>query len=228
VVTLDPGPVARIAGIDVQVTGEGADDPAMVAVTSAPGIAVGDPLRHDAHDRLRSRLVGGAADQGYFDAELTKSRLLVDPEANEARITLWMNTGRRYRFGEITLEQDILHEEFVARLFPFQRGDPYSSGQVIQLQRNLNDSGYFQGVRVRPAQDDRMAGEVPILAEVEPRKRTAYEIRLGFSTDIGPRLGLALDRRYANRRGTATRPSWNSRTNARASVSVTIFRCAIP
>jgi translocation and assembly module TamA len=200
-VTVEPGPVVRIVEVDVRVEGDGAEDPFFVAIVSDPGVAPDDPLRHDAHDRLRSRLVGGAADQGYFDAELTKSRLLVDPEANEARITLWMNTGRRYRFGEITLEQDILHKEFVARLFPFQRGDPYSSVQVIQLQRNLNDSGYFQGVRVRPAQDDRMAGEVPILAEVEPRQRTAYEMRLGFTTDIGPRLGLALDRRYATQWG---------------------------
>ena len=200
-VTVEPGPVVRIVEVDVRVEGDGAEDPFFVAIVSDPGVTPGDPLRHDAHDRLRSRLVGIAADRGYFDAELTESRLLVDPEANDARITLWMNTGRRYRFGEITLEQDILHEEFVARLFPFQGGDPYSSAQVIQMQRNLNDSGYFQAVRVRPRQDDRMAGEVPILAEVEPRKRTAYEMRLGFSTDIGPRLGLALDRRYANRWG---------------------------
>jgi translocation and assembly module TamA len=200
-VTVEPGPVVRIVEVDVRVEGEGAEDPFFVAIVSNPGVAPGDPLRHDAHDRLRSRLVGIASDRGYFDAELTESRLLVDPEANDARITLWMNTGRRYRFGEITLKQDILHEDFVARLFPFQRDDPYSSAQVIQLQRNLNASGYFQAARVRPRQDDRMAGEVPILAEVEPRKRTAYEMRLGFSTDIGPRLGLALDRRYANRWG---------------------------
>jgi translocation and assembly module TamA len=201
VVTLDPGPVARIAEVDVQVTGEGADDPAMVAVTSAPGIAVGDPLRHDAHDQLRSRLLRIASDRGYFDAEMTTSRLLVDPQANEARITLHMDSGRRYRLGEVTLEQDILNEDFVARLVPFERGDPYTSGQVIRLQRNLTHSGFFQAVRVRPQFDDALDGEIPILAELEPRKRTAYEVRLGFSTDLGPRLGFALDRRYANRRG---------------------------
>lgn len=200
-VTVAPGPVVRVAGVDVRVTGEGADDPALVAIAADPGIVPGDALRHDAHDRLRSRLVGIAADRGYFDAELTDSRLVVDPEANEAQIVLHLETGRRYHFGNVTLEQDILRDDFVARLFPFERGEPYSSGRVIQLQRNLNDSGYFQGVRVRPLLDGRMEGEVPILVEVEPRKRTAYEIRLGYSTDIGPRLALVLDRRYANRRG---------------------------
>jgi translocation and assembly module TamA len=201
VVTVDPGPVVRISEVDVRVTGEGETDPALVAVISDPRIAPGDPLRHDAHDQLRSRLMRIAADRGYLDAELAESRLLVDPDANEARISLHLETGRRYRFGEITLEQDILREDFVARLFPLQRGDPYVSSQLIQLQRNLNDSGYFETVRVRPLLDQRADGEVPILAEVEPRKRTAYEARLGYSTDTGLRIGLALDRRYANRRG---------------------------
>ncbi len=200
-VTLEPGPVARIAEVDVQVTGDGADDPAFVDVVSDPGIVPGDPLRHDAHDRLRSRLMGVASDRGYFDAELTDSRLLVDPEANEARISIRLDSGPRYRFGEITLDQEILRDAFVARLIPFERGDPYSSRQIIQLQRNLRDSGYFETVRVRPLLDERVDGEVPIVAGGDPRKRTAYELRLGFSTDRGARLALGLDRRWANRRG---------------------------
>ncbi len=200
-VTFDAGPVTRIAGIDVRVSGEGEDDPSFISLTSDPGIELGDALRHDAYDGLRTRLVRIAGDRGYFDAELSESRLLVDPEENEARISLHMDSGRRYRLGVVTLEQDILREDFVARLMPFERGAPYSSGQLIQLQRNLNDSGYFETVRVRPRLDDAVDGEVPILAEVEPRKRTAYEARLGFSTDLGPRFGLVMDRRYANRRG---------------------------
>ncbi len=201
VVTVDPGPVIRIAEVDVRVTGEGADDPSFVTVTSDPGVAIGDPLRHDVFDGLRTRLTRIAADRGYFEAALTKSRLLVDPAANEARISLHMDSGKRYRFGTVTLEQDILNDDLVARLIPFEHGDPYTSGQLIRLQRSLRDSGYFQAVRVRPLLDDAADGEIPILAEIEPRKRTAYEARLGFSTDTGPRLGLGLDRRYANRRG---------------------------
>ncbi len=200
-VTVEPGPVARIVEVDVRVTGEGADDPAFAAVVSEPGIAPGDPLRHDAHDRLRSRLTGIASDRGYFDAELSESRLLVDPESNEARIRMRLDSGPRYRFGGITLEQEILQDAFVARLFPFERGDPYNSRQIIQLQKNLRDSGYFDAVRVRPLLDARSEGEVPITTEITPRKRTAYEIRLGYSTDIGPRLGVGIDRRYVNRRG---------------------------
>ncbi|AHE99401.1 autotransporter assembly complex protein TamA [Thioalkalivibrio paradoxus] len=198
---LDPGPAAQIAEVDVQVTGEGAEDPAFVAIVTAPGIEVGDRLRHDHYDRLRSRLMRAAADRGYFDAELTASQLRVDPQTNEARVVLHLDTRARYRFGPITLEQDILRPEFVERLYPFETGAPYRSGQLIMLQRNLADSGYFESVRVRPRLDDAVDGEVPITAEVSTRKRTAYEARLGFSTDTGPRLGLAMDRRYANRRG---------------------------
>ena len=201
VIEVDPGPGARFSAVDVRVTGAGETDPAFIAVVSNPGIAPGDPLRHDAHDHLRSRLLRVASDRGYLDAELTESRLRVDPESGEAQISMHLDSGPRYQFGPIRLEQDILRDDFVARLFPFEPGEPYSSRQLIQLQRNLGDSGYFESVRVRPLLDQRQGGEIPILVEAEPRKRTAYEIRLGYSTDIGPRLGMALDRRYANRRG---------------------------
>jgi len=199
--TLDPGPVVRIAEVDVRVSGEGADDPFFVAITSDPGIEPGDRLRHDAHDRLRSRLLRVASDRGYLEAEWVTSRLQVDPEADQARVLLHLDSGPRYRFGAITLDQDILRPDFVERLIPFEAGAPYSSSQLLSLQRNLRDSGYFETVRVRPRLDDATDGVVPIVTELEPRKRTAYEVRLGYSTDIGPRVGLAMNRRYANRRG---------------------------
>jgi translocation and assembly module TamA len=198
---LDPGPPVRIADIDVRVSGEGAEDPALVAVVSTPEIAVGDPLRHDAHDALRNRLVRVAGDRGYFQSRLQTSELRVDPALNEARVIIHLESGPRYRFGEITLEQDILDPGFVARLFPFERGDPYSTSQLLALQRNLRDSGYFEAVRVRPSPDEAVDGEVPIVAEVTARKRSAYEFRAGFSTDLGPRVGLVVERRYVNRLG---------------------------
>lgn len=201
VIEVDPGPEARFSAVDIRVTGAGETDPAFIAVVSDPGIAPGDPLRHDAHDHLRSRLLRVANDRGYLDAELTESRLQVDPESGEAQISMHLDSGPRYQFGPIRLVQDILRDDFVARLFPFEPGEPYSSRQLIQLQRNLGDSGYFESVRVRPLLDQRQDGEIPILVEAEPRKRTAYEIRLGYSTDIGPRLGALVERRYANRRG---------------------------
>jgi translocation and assembly module TamA len=200
-VTVDPGPRAQISRVDLQLRGEGLEDPILAAILADPGLAAGDPVRHDQYDRLRSRLLRAAADRGFLDASLDRSELRVDPAAGSAEVILHLDSGPRYRFGPITLEQSFLDPRFVERLFPFAEGDPYSSSQLIALQRRLADSGYFEAVRVRPQLDRVSSLAVPVLAEVSPRPRTAYELRLGASTDTGPRFGASLERRYANRRG---------------------------
>lgn len=199
--TFEPGPPTTVDTVDIQITGEGIGDLAFEAVLSQTDIQEGDVLRHDRYDTLRNRMTRIAADRGYFDADLHTRRLEVDRESRTATIRLHMDTGDRYRIGRVTLEQDILAPEFVERMIPFEEGDPYSSSQIIALQRNLNDSGYFSGVRVRPLRDQAEDRHVPIVAEFEPRRRHSYEAGIGYSTDIGPRLRFRFENRYANQLG---------------------------
>ncbi|HSM28587.1 MAG TPA: autotransporter assembly complex family protein [Thioalkalivibrio sp.] len=198
---LDPGPPILFADVDVRISGEGAEDPVLAALASAPGITPGQPLRHDLHDQLRDRLIRVAYDRGYLTPELVTSELRVDPAQREARVILHLETGPRFRFGEVRLEQDILDPSFVQRLIPFETGSPFAAEPLVTLRRNLGDSGYFQAVRVRPLLDDVTGTVVPIQVQVEPRPRYAYEFSLGYSTDIGPRLGAAMEHRYVNQRG---------------------------
>nr|WP_231362866.1 outer membrane protein assembly factor [Thioalkalivibrio sp. ALJT] len=198
---LEPGPPTTVEHIDIRITGEGAESLDFEAVRSQTDIRRGDTLRHDRYDALRNRMTRIAADRGYFDADLHTRRLEIDREERTATIRLHMETGNRYRMGRVHIEQDILADEFLQRMVPFEEGDPYSSAQIIALQRNLNDSGYFGAVRVRPQRDAAVDRKVPIIAELEPRKRHSYEAGVGYSTDIGPRLRLRHEHRYATSRG---------------------------
>lgn len=198
---LDPGPPILFAEVDVRISGPGAEDPVLAAVAGAPGITPGQTLRHDLHDQLRNRLIRVAYDRGYLKPELATSELRVDPSMREARVILHLETGPRFQFGEVRLEQDILDPSFVERLIPFEPGAPFSAEPLVTLRRNLGDSGYFQAVRVRPLLDEVTGTVVPIHVEVEPRSRYSYEFSVGYSTDIGPRLGAAMEHRYVNRRG---------------------------
>jgi len=200
-IEFEPGPPTTIGLVDIQITGEGARDLAFEAVRLQPGIEPGDVLRHDQYEALRNRLTRIAADRGYFDADLHTRRLEIDREDRRAHIRLHMDSGDRYRLGAVTIDQDILAPEFVQRLIPFDEGDPYSSAQVIALQSNLNASNYFSAARVRPLRDEAEDGLVPVLVELEPRKRHGYEGAIGYSTDIGPRLRLRYDHRYATEHG---------------------------
>ncbi|WP_369773813.1 autotransporter assembly complex family protein [Thioalkalivibrio sp. ALE11] len=199
--TFDPGPPTTVKSLDLRVEGEGRTDPAFEAILMQTRIAIGDVLRHDRYEALRSRFTRVAAERGYFDAELTMRRLEVDTEERTASIRLHMDTGPRYQLGEIRIEQDILRGRFMQRLLPFEPGEPYASARIIELQRNLNNSGYFESVRVRPLRDEAEERRVPVMVELEPRNRLAFEAGIGYSTDIGPRTRFGMENRYANRRG---------------------------
>ena len=200
-VDIEPGPATTIGGVDIRITGEAADDLGFEPVRAQNAIRTGDVLRHDRYEDLRNRLTRIAADRGYFDADLHTRRIEVDRDTRTATIRLHMDSGERYLLGPVTIEQDFLRPEFVQRMVPFTEGEPYSSARIIALQRNLSDSGYFSGVRVRPRRENAADRQVPVTVELEPRPRHSYEAGLGYSTDVGPRIRLRHEHRYATRRG---------------------------
>lgn len=198
---LDPGPPTLLNHIEIILSGEGEKDPVLQQILDNPRVRLNEAVRHDQYDALRNRLSRTANEQGYFDAYFSMARLEIDRESLSARIRLHLNTGTRYRFGNIEFVQDILNESFIERLLPISPGDPYSARDVITLQQDITASSYFDRVQVRTLLDERDEGMIPVRILTEPRKRTAYSVRLGTSTDLGPRVGAAIDRRYANQLG---------------------------
>ena len=106
-------------------------------------------------------------DRGYFDAELLRSEVRVDPVNNSASVTLRYASGARYRFGTVTFQQaDGLELPLLQRYVPFKQGEPYDSNKILKLQTALGDSEYFQQVDVEPRRDQAQDLAVPV--EQEP------------------------------------------------------------
>lgn len=200
-IEFEPKSPVIVDQVDLQIGGEGAEDPGFEPIRLQTEIREGDVLRHDRYETLRNRVTRIAAERGYFDAEWQTRRLEIDRDSQSASIRLHMDAGQRYRLGTVTMDQDILADTFVQRMVPFQRGTLYDASRIIALQQNLNDSGYFSTVRVRPRREAAEGLRVPVSVELDPRKRHSYEAGIGYSTDIGPRIRLRYEHRYATRQG---------------------------
>jgi translocation and assembly module TamA len=200
-VDVDPGEPVRVRRVEITLTGEAGEDRAFRALREDPPLKEGDRLRHDRYEQLRNALTRLAADRGYLDNRFITRELRVHVEQGYADVVIHMDSGERYRFGTITLDQDILNPGFVDKFLPFAEGDPYESRKLIDLQQALVDGGYFSEVRVRTETEARADGAVPIHVQLTPRPRRAYLAGIGASTDIGPRLRLGYENRYANRAG---------------------------
>lgn len=194
---VEPGEVIPVGSVDVQVSGEGASEVSFPAA----GLAAGQPYSQSAYDAAKSGLRRVAQDRGYLDAHYTRSEILVGLDPYRADVTLHLETGRRYYFGDVHLEQEGFDPEFLHRFVDFQPGDPYAFGSLIGLQRALLDTEYFREVEVAP-QLERVEGQrVPIDVTLERNKPNRYRFGVGYGTDTGPRVSADWTRRYIGERG---------------------------
>ncbi|MEW5744784.1 MAG: autotransporter assembly complex family protein [Nitrospirota bacterium] len=198
---VEPGRPVLIGDIDLVITGEGSGNDRIERVRRDLPISIGDRLVHPRYERAKQELLEAATDQGYLDAEFLTSVVEVYPERHTAAVTLHLDTGPLYRFGEVTFEQEALRPEFLARYVPFDEGDPFRLSGLLELQNALGDSDYFSSVEVEPRYAEAEDLTVPVDVKLVPRKRQRYTVGAGYGTDTGFRAILGWENRRVNRRG---------------------------
>ena len=112
-------PVA-VRRLDVTLDGEAAGDAAFVAARDQSPLRAGGALHHGDYETLKRRWSDLALERGYADAKFTESRIDVYPEQRVADIVLHFDSGKRYRFGDVTFEQDVLSDRLVRSYLPFR------------------------------------------------------------------------------------------------------------
>jgi len=200
---VEAGPALRLTQVELQLSGEAAQDPAFQAWQANYPLQVGQVLRHPPYDEAQQALLELARERGYFDAKLNRHELQIDEQAYQAEIHLAFDSGPRYRYSSVHFEQttSAFDEAFLQSFLPFHSGDPYAFEQLTELRYALFDSNYFKEVEVNADLVKAKQGQVPVIIKLTPQKPNHYRIRAGFGTDTGLRLGVNWERRYLNRFG---------------------------
>ena len=201
VYTIRPGAPVRVGRVDVRIIGEAQSDPDFQAFLKNLPISAGMQLSHPDYEKTKNDLLKLAIEKGYFEAGFLESVIRIDLDQNRAEIILHLQSGSRYRFGTVILQQDILKPEFIRRFIPFEEGDHYSTEKLLQLQQALNDSNYFQEVEVLAQQENRDTLTMPVTVRLVPRKRHRYVVGAGYGTDTGVRGKIGWEMPRINRRG---------------------------
>jgi len=198
---IDKGQGLPIAEFKLNINGTIRDDPLLQNVLEQHALTQGDTFVHPNYESLKSALSGLTSERGYVEAKFTRARVEIDLDLYQARVYLDIESGPRYNFGEITLDQEVLEPEFLKRYIPFHKGDPYSLQQVILLQNALNDSAYFQVVEVVPGIPLASSREIPVRVSLSPRKQHRYDFGIGYGTDTGARAKFGWRMPRVNQRG---------------------------
>jgi translocation and assembly module TamA len=198
---VDPGRPVLIRDIDIQLAGAGAGDAGIEQARGRSKLQPGARLLHSLYEETRTALIKAALAAGYLDARYARSELRVTPAQQRADIVLHLDTGERYFFGPVTIEQEVLDPGFVARYVDLHQGEPFDTERLLQLQLALGDSGYFDRVEVDVRRAEATHRQIPVVIHTTPAPRVRYSAGVGFATDTGPRLTLGADYHRLNRRG---------------------------
>jgi len=199
---VEPGPRVQVVEVNARIEGDGADDPAFIRALANLPVRENTPLNHQDYERARNNLTQLADRRGYLEARWESRGLFVDPATQTATVQLILNSGPRYKFGEVDFDQGILDDEFVQRYVPFEPGDSFDADRLLRLQYGLSDSDYFNYVEVRPNRDE--VGEdlrIPIDVDAQAAAKHRYRASLGYGSDTRARYGVRWDNRRINRRG---------------------------
>jgi translocation and assembly module TamA len=198
---IDPGPPTTLDRVEIRVTGEGGEEPSVKEVLASTEIIFGQRLDHRTYEQTKSQLSDALYNAGYIDATFSRSEIKVYPPKHKADIYLIAESGPLFKFGPITVEQDILHQDFVNRFANIKQGDRFDTSKLIDFQLALTDSNYFNQVEILAKRENAVGNEIPVTVKTEPAKPRRYVAGLGYGTDTGPRVTGGVELRRLNRSG---------------------------
>jgi translocation and assembly module TamA len=215
-IAIKPGEPVRVRELHVAVEGPGAGDPAFAAALENKDrlLRVGMRLNHGVYEAVKGQLTRTAEANGYRDARLLTSTMDVDVAEHEASINVVLDTGQRYNFGQVDINQTSIRSELMRRFLRFQEGDPYSSSQLLRTQFALDDSLYFTQVEVAPGNPDPDSLTIPI-SITATKSRPTFAIGGGYGTDTGIRGTLAWTDARVNEKGHRFRAEIKASTTKR-------------
>lgn len=192
IVTL--GKPLSVSQVNIEIRGDGKNDKHFLALKNNGILQSGDIVTQHKYDQLRKKITDTAFNQGYFDARMVRSQIVVDRFTNTANINIILDTGVRYRIGNIHIKQTRFDytEDLIMRLLTFRSGDGYDFKHINQSNVNLQNSQYFNSVQVVPNINGRDTQTHTLDVEVllDAAYARTYTVGLGYSTFSGPQISF--------------------------------------
>lgn len=180
-----------------------AADAADAVQQAIAGVRSGDPARAATVLEAEANALLALQEAGYADAAAGERRVIVDHASARMTAEYSFSAGDRARLGRIVADPpDLFRESFVDSLQNWDTGDTYTPDALSRLRRDISSTGAVSRATTRLAPTDEN-GVRDVVLEVEPARRNAYELGLGYSTTEGLGVEAQWTRRNFSRRADA-------------------------
>lgn len=190
-----PGPVTRVAGLDIDFQeGITADDakPLRDSLRSAWPLKQGTPFTQAQWTAAKNDLLLRARSGGFPLARWAETNARVDPEAQTAELRLVVASGNRARLGTLRIEGLKRHDrDAVERLTGFHRGAPYTEQALAEFQERLAKTLLFDSVRVQLQPEVVEAdGASPVLVTLTESSLQQATVAVGYHANNGQSISV--------------------------------------
>ena len=140
----------------------------------------------------------------YAAAKIVSSEADIDPDARTAELSIELESGPAFRFGDIEITGLTKYPPSIVRNYsPIEPGDPYSEAALEHFIRRLNSTGYFSSVQATIDPATTHPEDAPVQVAVVEAPTKSFEGGIGYSTDVRYTRESQLSRRQHRRQRTA-------------------------
>ncbi|MBN1397828.1 MAG: BamA/TamA family outer membrane protein [Bacteroidetes bacterium] len=137
-------------------------------------------VKNQIEDESR-RIVNSFANNGYVNVKRVSVEAYHYASTDNFTIVFNFNPGRRYVFGNISIEQDTasshrINPDVIRRHLDFKEGEIYAEYKKLESERNINRLGVFEAAKIENAITDTSAENTSVPIRVFVRTRAFQEL----------------------------------------------------
>lgn len=188
-----PGQRTLVSAVNIEFRGAiAADTPDHEALIerlrAAWRLPAGKPFRSPDWEEAKSALLARVSRRDYAAARIEESQAEVDPKNASAKLSLVLDSGPAFRFGELAISGlERYDEKLVTRHVPFRAGDPYRQDKLLEFQATLQSLPHLNSVIVSIEPDPALHDEVPVKVILREAKARHVSLGAGYSSNNGAR-----------------------------------------
>ncbi len=188
-----PGQRTRVSAVNIEFRGAIAagspDNQALIErLRAAWRLPAGKPFRSPDWEEAKSALLARISRRDYAAASIEESRAEVDPNNASAKLSLVLDSGPAFHFGELAITGlERYDAKLVTRHVPFRAGDPYRQDKLLEFQAALQSLPHLNSVIVSIEPDPALHEAVPVKVILREAKARHVSFGAGYSSNNGAR-----------------------------------------
>lgn len=193
-IVVTPGPRTQISRVDLIFAGDlagvgGERQQRVEALRAGWVLPVGAPFRQSDWSAAKQALLDAVSARDYAAAAITSSQAVVDPTSAGAVLTVHVDSGPLFRFGEMTVSGLTDYDQsLLLRYRPPRVGERYSLERLLHFQTALQNTSYFASVVVDIDRHVATPEAAPVRVQVTEAKPRRLGFGIGASSNTGYRL----------------------------------------